>query len=111
MNSQRKQQGKAGIKTDRYGIPLNYGNYKNGRLVNSKGKKGGKGGGKKGGGGGGGGGGELGALDELEGGVGLRKGEQTFALACRDLVRSQPPARQEQLVQARIAQQRLPHLQ
>ena len=45
MNSQRKQQGKAGIKTDRYGIPLNYGNYKNGRLVNSKGKKGGKGGG------------------------------------------------------------------
>ena len=61
MNSQRKQQGRAGIKTDKYGVPLNYGNYKNGRLVTKKGGKGGgkggKGGGKGGGNNGGGGGG------------------------------------------------------
>eukprot|EP00571_Detonula_confervacea_P005318 CAMPEP_0172332260 /NCGR_PEP_ID=MMETSP1058-20130122/62346_1 /TAXON_ID=83371 /ORGANISM="Detonula confervacea, Strain CCMP 353" /LENGTH=361 /DNA_ID=CAMNT_0013049539 /DNA_START=62 /DNA_END=1145 /DNA_ORIENTATION=- len=46
MNSQKKQSSKSSgaIKTDKYGIPLNYGNYKNGRLV----KKGG-GGGAKGG--------------------------------------------------------------
>ena len=43
--------------------------------------------------------------------MGLREGEQHIALARRDLVRSQPPARQEQLLQTRIAQQRLPHLQ
>ena len=48
MNSQKKQQSKSGIKTDKYGVPLNYGNYKNGRLVVKKpiSKKGG-GGGKK----------------------------------------------------------------
>ena len=47
MNSQRKQSSKAGIKTDKYGVPLNYGNYKNGRLVVKKGG-GGKGGGGSG---------------------------------------------------------------
>ena len=38
MNSQRKQSSnKSGaIKTDKYGVPLNYGNYKNGRLVTKK---------------------------------------------------------------------------
>ena len=37
MNSQRKQQSsKSGIKTDKYGVPLNYGNYKNGRLIVKK---------------------------------------------------------------------------
>lgn len=36
MNSQRKQGSKSGIKTDKYGNPLNYGNYKNGRLVVKK---------------------------------------------------------------------------
>lgn len=48
MNSQRKQQSKSSgaIKTDKYGVPLNYGNYKNGKLVK---KKGGGGGGAKGG--------------------------------------------------------------
>jgi HrpA-like RNA helicase len=35
-NSQKKQQSKGGIKTDKYGVPLNYGNYKNGRLVVKK---------------------------------------------------------------------------
>ena len=64
MNSQRKQQSKkssSAVRTDKNGVPLNFGNYKNGRLVANKGKggKGGKGGGGKGsrGGGGGGGGG------------------------------------------------------
>jgi hypothetical protein len=51
MNSQRKQSSnKSGaIKTDKYGVPLNYGNYKNGRLVTKKkpssNNKGGKAGG------------------------------------------------------------------
>ncbi|KAL7540412.1 hypothetical protein ACHAXR_010081 [Thalassiosira sp. AJA248-18] len=38
MNSQKKQSAKQGgaIKTDKYGIPLNFGNYKNGRLVTKK---------------------------------------------------------------------------
>ena len=55
MNSQKKQSSKAGsgIKTDKYGVPLNFGNYKNGRLIAPK--KGGRGGGRGGGGGGGGG--------------------------------------------------------
>jgi HrpA-like RNA helicase len=45
MNSQKKQSTKrSGIKTDKYGVPLNYGNYKNGRLIVAK--KGGTGGGK-----------------------------------------------------------------
>jgi HrpA-like RNA helicase len=35
-NSQKKQQSKAGIKTDKYGAPLNFGNYKNGRLMVKK---------------------------------------------------------------------------
>lgn len=52
MNSQKKQSSKraTGIKTDKYGVPLNYGNYKNGRLVVKKGGGGGRG---KGGGRGG----------------------------------------------------------
>jgi hypothetical protein len=46
-NSQKKQQSKTGIKTDKYGVPVNYGNYKNGRLMvkkpNNKGGEGGRG--------------------------------------------------------------------
>ena len=51
MNSQKKQSSRAGIKTDKYGVPLNYGNYKNGRLVAKKGGGGrgcGRGGGRGG---------------------------------------------------------------
>ena len=54
MNSQKKQSSRAGIKTDKYGVPLNYGNYKNGRLVVKK-SGGGRGGGGRGGGSGRGG--------------------------------------------------------
>jgi HrpA-like RNA helicase len=51
-NSQKKQQSKANadIKTDKYGVPVNYGNYKNGRLMVKKPSN--KGGGGEGGRGG-----------------------------------------------------------